>query len=385
MTKEKLSQEFSSRFHAEPTHFFYCPGRVNLIGEHIDYNGGEVMPCAIARGTWLAVSRNSEKELQFQCLNFPETATFKLQSSYTKNGKAWYNYPLGVINEILKQKDHVGGLNMLFYGDIPIGAGLSSSASIEVVTGFALEELFDLQISRPDIAVMSKNAENNFVGVNCGIMDQFAVAMGRKDQAILLNCDTLAHEYLPFKTGDYELVIINTNKQRSLADSKYNERFAECRAALKLLKKELPVNNLCEISMHQFDMHSTLLTDPVLFRRAKHVISEMQRVKDATIALQTSDLETFGKIMYASHESLRHDYEVSCAELDTAVDFCRDYKGCCGARMTGAGFGGCAIALVLKRSISDFSEKLTGHYNQVIGYPPEVFASLAEEGVHSLS
>jgi galactokinase len=291
---------------------------------------------------------------------------------------------LGVINEIIQEHDHFSGLDLLYYGDIPIGAGLSSSASIEVVTGYAFSELFGHGISRTDIALMSKSAENNFVGVNCGIMDQFAVAMGKKDNAILLDCDSLEHEYIPFRTGNYILAVINTKKPRSLTESKYNERFAECGAALKILKKELPVNHLCDISVPQFEMHQQLLTDPVLLKRARHVITENGRVKDATIALQTGDMETFGKLMYSSHASLRDDYEVSCRELDTIVDFCKGFRACCGARMTGAGFGGCAIALVTKNSLDEFTNRLTEYYNDIIGHAPEIFSTLAEDGVHSI-
>ncbi|MGZ8559390.1 MAG: galactokinase, partial [Chitinophagaceae bacterium] len=242
MTKDELQEKFRNRFHKEATHFFFCPGRVNLIGEHIDYNGGKVMPCAISLGTFLAVSKNTDKKLRFQCLNFPEKAELHLQSSYSKTGKEWFNFPLGAIHHLMQDDHAVSGLDMLFYGNLPIGAGLSSSASIEVLTMFAIKELFQLTISNIEIALLGKKVENEFIGLNSGIMDQFAVAMGQKDKAILLNCDTLEYVYLPFETGDYVLAIINSNKQRKLADSKYNERFRECGAALKLLKKELLVN-----------------------------------------------------------------------------------------------------------------------------------------------
>ena len=382
--KDDLIKEFRNRFHKEPAHIFFCPGRVNLIGEHIDYNGGEVMPCAISRGTYLAVSKNLDKRFRFQCLNFPEQVELHLQESYSRTGKQWYNYPLGIINQILADGHNLSGLDMLFYGDLPVGAGLSSSASIEVLTAFALNNLFQLGVSKIQMALLSKKVENEFIGVNCGIMDQFAVAMGQKDKAILLNCDTLDYEYIPFKTGDYVLVIINSNKQRTLADSKYNERFAECGAALKALKKELPVNSLCEMSIAAFEQSRHLIGDRILEKRALHVISENARVKDAAIALQTGDLEVFGKLMYGSHQSLKDLYEVTGKELDTIVDFCKTFPGCIGARMTGAGFGGCAIALLDKNKGREFSGGLSKYYTDTIGYVPDIFPVAAEDGVREI-
>jgi galactokinase len=384
MIKTDLEKEFRSRYNKSAEHVFFCPGRVNLIGEHIDYNGGQVMPCAVSAGTWLAVAKNTDKKLRFQCLNFPETAELHLQASYSKTGKAWFNYPLGVLNELIRQERTLSGLDMLFYGDLPIGAGLSSSASIEVLTAFACSEVFQLSISRPDLAVLTLKVENEFIGLNCGIMDQFAVSMGKKDKAILLNCDTLDYEYISFEIGAYVLAIINSNKQRALAESKYNERFAECGAALKRLKKELAVTHLCDISAASFAVHRHLINDPVLEKRALHVVTENERVKEAKLAMQMHRLKEFGELMYASHQSLKELYEVTGKELDTIVDFCKTYKNCIGARMTGAGFGGCAIALVKKESFADFSEKITAYYKQNIGYEPEVFASGVGEGVRSL-
>lgn len=384
MTKADLEENFRNRFHKDPTHFFFCPGRVNLIGEHIDYNGGKVMPCAISSGTYLAIAKNADKKLNFECLNFPETAHLHLQSSYAKTGSEWFNYPLGAIHYILQTEFSISGLDMFFYGDLPIGAGLSSSASIEVLTAYAVSGLFGLEIPKKEIALLGKKVENEFIGLNSGIMDQFAVAMGRKDKAILLDCDTLEFEYLPFEIGDYVLAIINSNKQRALAESKYNERFAECGAALKLLKKEVEAVHLCDITPDMFNTHRHLLEDPVLERRARHVVTENARVKDAKSALLAGELERFGSLMYASHQSLRELYEVSGKELDTIVEFCQTYEACIGARMTGAGFGGCAIALVKKDNFEDFSLKLISHYREKIGYEPQVFASAAGDGVREL-
>ena len=364
MRKEELTKEFGKHFQKAPEKIFFCPGRINLIGEHIDYNGGRVMPCAISLGTWLAVSRNIDKNFHFRCMNFPETADLHLQESYSKTGKQWFNYPLGVINHFLQEGHNLSGLDMLFYGNLPIGAGLSSSASIEVLTAFALNDLFQTGISKKDIAMLSQKVENKFIGVSCGIMDQFVVAMGQKDKAILLNCDTLEYEYLPFKTGGYDLVVINSNKQRTLADSKYNERFTECGAALKILKQHLKIENLCDVSLAELETNQLHIEDKVLRKRALHVISENARVNDAVIALQTGDLDVFGKLMYASHQSLKELYEVSGKELDTIIDFCKNYDGCIGARMTGAGFGGCAIALIKKNQVEEFEVKLKEYYKK---------------------
>ena len=380
-----IKEEFQQRFQKKPDHIFFSPGRVNLIGEHIDYNGGSVMPCAISLGTYLAVTKNTEKVLRFHCLNFPETAELHLQNSYTKSGKEWFNYPLGIVDQILSRGYSLSGLDMLFDGNLPIGAGLSSSASIEVLMAYALDRLFQLNIPKIDIALLSKKVENEFIGVNCGIMDQFAVTFGEKRKAILLDCDSLKYELLPFDTGNYSLVIINTNKARSLADSKYNERFAQCGAALKALKKEVEANNLCDFDLQTFQSTKHLLNDPVLEKRALHVISENARVKKAAEVLKQNELKEFGQLMYQSHRSLKDLYEVSGIELDTIVEFCQCYKDCIGARMTGAGFGGCAIALVNKEKMDDFARGLVDFYKDKIGNEPTVFASEIGNGVREIS
>jgi len=379
-----IKEEFQQRFQKKPDYIFFSPGRVNLIGEHIDYNGGQVMPCAISLGTYLAISKNKDKVFRFQCLNFPETAELHLQNSYTKSGKEWFNYPLGILDQVLGLGHPVSGLDMLFEGNLPIGAGLSSSASIEVLMTYALDQLFQLGIPKVEIALLSKKVENEFIGVNCGIMDQFAVTFGENNKAILLNCDSLEYELLPFDTGNYSLVIINTNKTRSLADSKYNERFAQCGAALKALKKEIDAKNLCDIDIQTFQSYKYLINDPMLEKRALHVISENFRVNKAAKVLNENKLDEFGQLMYQSHQSLKELYEVSGIELDTIIEFCKDYKDCIGARMTGAGFGGCAIALVDKRKLEDFGKCLVEFYKRKIGYEPAVFASEIGNGVRQI-
>jgi galactokinase len=384
MMKHEWVKEFRNRFHKDPEHLFFCPGRVNLIGEHIDYNGGKVMPCAISLGTYLAVARNTDKKLRFSSLDFEEEATFHLQDSYTRSGKAWFNYPLGVINHLVEDGHSMSGLDMLFIGNLPVGAGLSSSASIEVVTAYAINDMFALNITKKEMALLCKKVENEFIGVNCGIMDQFAVVMGKEGHAILLDCDTLDYKYLPFPLEEYSLLIINTNKKRQLEDSKYNERFIECGKALKLLKTELNVRNLCDIAPDEFLTHKQVIDDPVLEKRALHVVLENDRVRQAVCTLEANDLVAFGKLMFASHESLDELYEVSGDELDTIVEFCRGDAACIGARMTGAGFGGCAIALVKRDKADDFAVKLAAYYKEKIGYDADVFASGICDGVKEI-
>ena len=380
-----LQQEFVKLYGKEATDTYFSPGRVNLIGEHIDYNGGLVMPCAITFGSYLFISPNNDNVFRFKSLNFSEQAEVPLNADHKKTGEVWYNYPVGVIAHFQNDGKDLQGLDMLFYGDIPIGSGLSSSASIEVVTAFALNDLFNAGYSKLDLVKLSQAVENKFIGVNCGIMDQFAVAFGEKDKALMLNCDTLDYEAVDSNLGDYLLAIINTNKPRKLAESKYNERVQECQTALAALKQELDINYLCDIDSETFDKHKHLITDAVVQGRAKHVVEENDRVKLAAKALSNNNLAEFGRLMYASHQSLRDLYEVSGVELDTVVDYAKTNPDVAGARMTGAGFGGCAIALVKKDAFDKFSEEVTAYYTSKIGYAPSVYASLIGNGVGVLN
>jgi galactokinase len=382
--KSDIASKFLESYQQPATATYFTPGRVNLIGEHIDYNGGLVMPCAITLGTWLCMAPNNDQVIRFKSLNFPEEQAFPLQTSYTKTGKEWYNYPLGVFHEILKEKEIKQGLDILIDGNIPIGSGLSSSASIEVVMAYALNEYFNLGYSRLELVLLSKRVENQFIGVNSGIMDQFAVAFGEKSKAIVLNCDTLKYRLVDCDTGNYSLAIINTNKARKLSESKYNERVQECQTALKLLNQEITLNNLCELTPEKFALHSHLITDPVILKRATHVITENDRVISAAKALSDGNLEDFGRLMYASHQSLKDLYEVTGIELDSVVDFCKSYPHVIGARMTGAGFGGCAIALLEKGFEEDFTTKLSAYYTEKIGYAPTVYLSDIGNGASTI-
>ncbi len=379
--KYGLPQKFNDIYNKAAENAYFCPGRVNLIGEHIDYNGGLVMPCAITFGTYLLTAPNNEGVFRFRSLNFNDKPDIPLQPNYQKDGDSWFNYPLGVIDHFLNDGHQLQGLNMLFYGDIPIGSGLSSSASIEVVTAFALNDIFNTGYSLLDLVKISKSVENNFIGVNCGIMDQFAVAFGEKNKAIVLNCDTLEYEAVKSNLGNYILAIINTNKPRKLVESKYNERVQECQAALKMIKEELDINYLCDIDAFTFKQYKHLITNETIRKRAKHVIEENDRVKLAADALANNNLFEFGRLIYTSHDSLRDLYEVSGIELDTIVEYAKTNPGVAGARMTGAGFGGCAIALVKQDEFDNFSLELSTYYTSKIGYAPSIYDSMIGDGV----
>ncbi|WP_316737245.1 galactokinase [Pedobacter aquatilis] len=373
--KSQLEEKFAEQYQKNADAVYFTPGRVNLIGEHIDYNGGLVMPCAITLGTWLAIAPNNEGKFRFKSLNFPEQTEVESNVHHQKNGSLWSNYAIGVINEFIKDGKEISGLDFLYFGNIPIGSGLSSSASIEIATAFALNDYFNLGYDNLDLVKIAKRVENEFIGLNSGIMDQFAVAYGEKDKAIVLDCETLKYKMVDVDLGKYVLAIINTKKPRELADSKYNERVEECQIALKLLNTEIKLNNLCELNAEKFALHNHLITDETILNRATHVVKENDRVHLAAKALNAGELEEFGRLMYASHQSLRTLYEVSGKELDTVVDFCAGYEHVIGARMTGAGFGGCAIALLEKGYEEDFAKHLTDYYVAHIGYPAEIYVS----------
>jgi len=381
---DNLQKEFFKLYQKEAANLYFSPGRVNLIGEHIDYNGGLVMPCAVTLGTYMLTAPNADNVFRFKSLNFDEQLEIPLQTDYKKEGTNWFNYPLGVIEHFVRDGHQLQGLDILFSGNIPIGSGLSSSASIEVVTAFALNELFNCGYSKLDLVKLAKSVENNFIGLNSGIMDQFAVAFGEKNKALMLNCDTLEYQAVDSNLGDHVLAIINTNKPRKLAESKYNERVQECQAALKSLQQELDIKYLCDIDTQTFEKYQHLITDKIVNNRAKHVIEENDRVKLAAKALANNNLTEFGRLMYASHNSLRDLYEVSGKELDTVVEYAKTDANVAGARMTGAGFGGCAIALVKADAFDDFSKNVIEYYTAKIGYAPSVYSSLIGDGVGSL-
>jgi galactokinase len=379
---EKFYQKYGNRTN-RPV-LFFSPGRVNLIGEHTDYNGGFVFPCALNYGTYLLIRTIDENLLRFSTYNFTDDAEIALSGLFINRGKRWINYPVGVINEFLKRDIRITGLELLYYGDVPNGAGLSSSASIEMVTAVALNYFFKADFSTLDLVKLSQKAENEFVGMNCGIMDQFAVGFGKKDNAIFLNCSTLAYENVPFILNDNSLIITNTNKRRGLTDSKYNERRSECDRAVELLQEYKPIKNLSELTIGEIHLLEKYIKDPVIRRRAKHVISENGRVLEAINVLKNNNLSRFGELMNQSHDSLKNDYEVTGLELDTLVYEGRKLQGVIGTRMTGAGFGGCTVSIVRKSDSAKFMTELAATYHRRIGLIPEFYQPEIGDGAGRL-
>ncbi|MDF2941355.1 MAG: galK [Herbinix sp.] len=375
--KKELLLKFEEVFGTEGDYqAYFAPGRVNLIGEHTDYNGGHVFPCALTIGTYAVARKREDKQLSFYSLNMMEKGVTVVsidQLEYKKEDD-WANYPKGVIWTMLKKGYKIeNGMDILFYGNIPNASGLSSSASLEVLTGFILKNLFGLEVSLTEIALISQYTENNYNGVNCGIMDQFAVAMGKKNNAIFLDTADLSYEYAPLELDDAKIVIMNTNKKRGLGDSKYNERRSECESALADLQKVIPIKELGELSEYEFETHKEAIESPIQRQRAKHAVYENQRTIKAVQALKDNDITLFGKLMNASHISLQYDYEVTGIELDTIVEAAWKQDGVIGARMTGAGFGGCAVSIVREAAIANFIEKVGKEYKDKIGYEADFY------------
>ena len=376
--KEQLLKEFKEKFGSEgDIRSYFAPGRVNLIGEHTDYNGGHVFPCALTIGTYAIVRKREDRNFRFYSTNFESLGVIEASLDNLKYDKAldWTNYPLGVVWAFIEKGypvDH--GFDMLLFGNIPNGSGLSSSASVEVVTGVALRDLFGYDdISMIDIALFGQYSENNFNGVNCGIMDQFAIAMGKKDQAIFLDTSDLSYTYAPIKLANEKIVIACSNKKRGLGDSKYNERRAECEEALAELQTKLDIKALGELSEEEFESNKDLIKSEVRQRRAKHAVYENQRTLKAVDALKAGNLEEFGKLMNASHVSLRDDYEVTGIELDTLVENAWEQEGVIGSRMTGAGFGGCTVSIVKTDCVDKFIENVGKAYLEKIGYAADFY------------
>jgi len=384
----KYENAFYKVFQMEPEHIYFAPGRVNLIGEHTDYNGGNVFPCALTIGTYGVASLRKDNTIRMYSENFQDQGVveFSLDDLTYSKAHDWANYPKGVIAFLRKEGHHIEqGMDIYFNGNIPNGAGLSSSASIEVLTAFMMKDLFQLEISMINLVKLCQKVENEFMGVNSGIMDQFAVAMGKEDQAILLDTNTLEYRYSPVLLENASLVVSNTNKKRGLADSKYNERRAECEEALKRLQTVLPISSLGEIDSETFGKYQHVIEDDVLIKRAKHAVTENERTLLAVKALESNEIEEFGKLMNASHESLKEDYEVTGTELDTLVELARKVSGTIGSRMTGAGFGGCTVSIVQNDAIERFIQEVGTSYEEIIGYKAEFYVVSIGDGVHKLS
>ncbi|WP_034537640.1 galactokinase [Carnobacterium inhibens] len=383
MNLNNLKKKFTELFKQTDMEAFFSPGRINLIGEHTDYNGGNVFPCAITLGTYGLAAKREDKTLNFYSENFAELGIISIDLDNLEYNAAdrWTNYPKGMI-KFLKESgyDINQGLDILYYGNIPNGAGLSSSASIELLTGFIVQTLFGLDIDRLELIKTGQRVENEFIGVNSGIMDQFAVGKGKKDTAILLDCNTLDYELIPVVLENHSIVIMNTKKRRELADSKYNERRSECDQALAELQKVLTISSLGELDEQTFDQHQSILSNETILKRARHAVTENQRTLKASVALKAGNLEEFGQLMNESHISLRDDYEVTGPELDIMVQAAWDQPGILGARMTGAGFGGCAIAIVENNKIDEFIDQVGKQYLDQIGYPGEFYIAQISDG-----
>ena len=382
-----LEQKFQEVFGAPAEKHFFAPGRVNLIGEHTDYNGGNVFPCAIDKGTYGLVKKRNDRKFRMYSENFADLGVMEFTLDELTNDKKhdWANYPKGVIKMFLEAGQKIdSGFDILFSGNIPNGAGLSSSASIEMLTAIVLKDLFHLSIDPVEMAQLGKKTENLFIGVNSGIMDQFAVAMGKKDNAILLDCNTLKYDYVPVVLKDEVIVIANTNKRRGLADSKYNERRAECDEALAELQTKLPIKALGELSIELFEANKDLIKSPVRQKRAKHAVYENQRTLKAQKELSAGNLAEFGKLMNQSHISLRDDYEVTGVELDTLAALAWEQPGVVGSRMTGAGFGGCTVSIVKKDKVDDFIKNVGEAYKNKIGYAADFYIASVSDGAKKL-
>ena len=383
---KKMKTEFLNKFKGDEKdiRLFFTPGRVNIIGEHIDYNGGYVFPCALDFGTYAAVRVRRDRHVRLDTLNFDFELTVDLDDLQYKKEDKWTNYPKGVI-KYYEELGHKGvGFDVLFYGTIPNGSGLSSSASLEVLTATIVNALANGQVDMIDLVKISQKAENDFVGVNCGIMDQFAVGMGKKDHAILLNCNNLDYKYAPFKLEGIKIVIANTKKHRGLADSKYNERRKECDYALAQLQTKLDIHYLCDLDLKTFEANVSCIDDLVARKRARHAVAENERVKACMKALEDDDLKQVGMLLNESHQSLRDLYEVTGIELDTMVEEAWKIEGTIGARMTGAGFGGCIVALVKEEAVDKFIEEVGRNYEAKIGLKAEFYVANVGQGSHEV-
>ena len=388
MMKKKLFDMFAELFgDSEGARFYFSPGRVNLIGEHTDYNGGHVFPCALTIGTYGVARKREDKKLRFYSMNFEQLGVLESSVENLKPEKEadWTNYPKGVMWAFGEKGMKVEqGMDLVLFGNIPNGSGLSSSASVEVLTGFILRDMFGFDVTNQDLALIGQYSENKFNGVNCGIMDQFAIAMGKAGHAIFLDTATLKYEYAPIKLENAKIVISCSNKKRGLGDSKYNERRSECEKALAELQKVVSIDALGDLTEAQFEEHKDAIKEEVCVRRAKHAVYENQRTIKAVEALKNNDVALFGKLMNESHVSLRDDYEVTGIELDTLVEEAWKVDGVIGSRMTGAGFGGCTVSIVKDEAIDTFIDQVGKAYKEKIGYAADFYVVEIGDGPQTL-
>ena len=384
MKLEELKSAFEAAYHKTATDIFFSPGRVNLIGEHTDYNGGFVFPCALSFGTYLLMAPNNELKINFRSLNMEAVYSLELtQLTSPLPNKAWANYPLGVLAQFIKRGVAIEqGYDILFWGNVPAGAGLSSSAAMEVVTAFAFNELLGTGYDRTELAKMGQAAEHEFAGVMCGIMDQFASAQGKQDHAIYLNCDTLAFDLVPVKLEGIKVVVSNTHSPHHLDSGAYNDRVRQCQLAVQQISAVRPIKNLAELTQADFEQVEHAITDEVAHRRARHVVGEVQRTKDAVEALQQGNIALFGKLMTQSHISLRDDYEVTGLQLDSLAEAAWKVEGVLGSRMTGGGFGGCTVSLVRDEAIPTFIEQVGAEYTEKTGLKADFYIAEIGDGAH---
>lgn len=378
MMQKKLFDKFAELFgNSDGAHFYFSPGRVNLIGEHTDYNGGHVFPCALTIGTYGAARKREDRLVHFYSMNLDSFGVVEASLDDLTNKKAynWANYPLGVVWAFAEKGCPLEtGFDMVIWGNIPNGSGLSSSASLEVLTGVIITDLFGFdQFSMTDLALIGQYSENNFNGCNCGIMDQFAVAMGKKDNAIFLDTNTMSFEYAPIQLEDAKIIITNSKVKHSLVDSAYNDRRRECAEALAALQTKLDIKSLGDLTPEEFEANKDLITDPVQLVRAKHAVYENQRTIDAVAALKEGNIEKFGQLMNQSHVSLRDDYAVSCDEIDILVDLAWAIPGVIGSRITGGGFGGCTVSIVKNDAVDTFIESIGKAYAEKVGHEAEFY------------
>ena len=362
---------------------YFAPGRVNLIGEHTDYNGGHVFPCALTIGTYMAARKRSDRKVRFYSMNYESLGVIEcsLDNLTPKDNGEWTNYPMGIIWAFEGRGMKLDtGLDICLYGNIPNGSGLSSSASLEVVTGFMLRDIYGFDVTNQDLALIGQYSENNFNGCNCGIMDQFASAMGKADNAIFLDCNTLKFEYAPIKLEGAKIVVTNSMVKHSLVTSAYNDRRNESAQALKDLQTVCGIETLGDLTEDEFEKYKSSIKDEVNRARAKHAVYENQRTIKAVAALKENDIETFGKLMNASHVSLRDDYETSCEEVDVLVEEAWKIDGVIGSRITGGGFGGCTVSIVKDEAIDEFKEKLTAAYEEKVKKTPEFYVVSIGDG-----
>ncbi len=377
MNLNELKIKFKEYFgeNNEEIKTFFSPSRINIIGEHIDYNGGEVFPCAIEIGTYGIARKNDDNKLRLKSLNLDKSGEISLDNIEYKEENDWMNYPLGVAKYTEEKGYKIGGLDILVYGNIPNGSGLSSSASLEVLFGEIFSVFYnDGKIPHTELALIGMSTENKFIGVNSGIMDQFVIANGKKDHAVLINTNTMEYSYVPFDLGNHKIVILNTNKRRELKDSKYNERRAECEEALRIIREYKDIKYLCDLRKNDLDILSKI-KDPVVRKRAEHVVLENERVKEAVQALKNNDIKLLGELLVQSDDSLRELYEVTGPHLDAITKYSNEFESCLGARMTGAGFGGCGIAIVESSSVEDFKNYVGPRYKEKTGLEAEFIIS----------